>query len=91
MRFLIISPRYGENNSLMGPDALTVPFVACGDLTGFDSDKSYPLELEGTDEAYVFKEPVQPPIRPNYHSYQQRQKQQEQQHSVNRSATSGAL
>lgn len=23
-----------------------MPFVACGDLSGFDADKSYPLELE---------------------------------------------
>lgn len=74
---MTMSSRYGENNALMGPNALTVPFVACGDLTGFDSDKSYPLELEGAGEAYVYKEPVQPPIRPNYHSYQQRQKQEQ--------------
>jgi len=28
-----------------GPDAVMVPFVACGDLSGFDADKSYPLKL----------------------------------------------
>jgi tRNA (cytidine32/guanosine34-2'-O)-methyltransferase len=28
-----------------GPDAVVVPFVACGDLSGFDADKSYPLRL----------------------------------------------
>lgn len=30
----------------MGPNAVIVPFVACGDLSGLDADKSYPLELE---------------------------------------------
>ncbi len=69
--------RYGANNQLFGPSALVVPFVACGDLCGFDSDKSYPLELQGEDEnsasvPYVHHAPVQPPIRPNYYSYQQR-------------------
>ena len=33
-------------NALLGPEALVVPFVACGDLSGFDADKSYPLELD---------------------------------------------
>lgn len=37
-------------NKLLGIPSVTslvVPFVACGDLTntGFDSDKSYPLEM----------------------------------------------
>jgi hypothetical protein len=34
------------NNAVLGPCALVVPFVACGDLSGFDADKSYPLQLE---------------------------------------------
>lgn len=52
-----------------------MPFVACGDLCGFDSDKSYPLELAAADGAavpYEYRAPVQPPIRPNYLTYQQR-------------------
>ena len=65
--------RYGEGNKLLGPSSLVIPFVACGDLTGFDPDKSYPLELGGTD-VYTFIPPVQPPINPNYHSYQVRNK-----------------
>lgn len=70
----------------MGPAALVVPFVACGDLNGYDADKSYPLELdestgngasgEAGNEAkgyqYVYHPPVQPPIHPNYYTYQQR-------------------
>ena len=68
-------------NGLVGPSALVVPFVACGDLSGFDydPDKSYPLHLEegqkkGGDEEYTYKAPVQPPISPNYHSALERKK-----------------
>jgi hypothetical protein len=92
-----------------------VPFVACGDLSGFDADKSYPLQLtsvpanmtllrkdattpssetatagEQTSSAgvayvYTYHEPVQPPIRPNYHSYQtQLGQQQTATHKVNK-------
>ena len=70
----LLDHKYGESNGLQGPSNIVVPFVACGDVSGFDSDKSYPLQLEGEDIEYVFREPVQPPIRPNYHSFQQRQK-----------------
>ena len=45
-----------------------VPFLACGDLSGFDSDKSYPLEIEG-QESFVYHEPVQKPIHPPYFEY----------------------
>lgn len=38
-----------------------IPFIACGSLDGFDSDKTYPLEQE---QGYL--EPVQPPINPAY-------------------------
>jgi tRNA (cytidine32/guanosine34-2'-O)-methyltransferase len=55
----------------MGPNALVVPFVACGDLTGYDADKSYPLQLENEQE-YVYHDPVQPPVHPNYYTYQQK-------------------
>ena len=66
----------GSNEVTGGPSSVIVPFVACGTLSGFDSDKSYPLELgsEGGEESvpYTFRSPVQPPIRPNYHSALQR-------------------
>lgn len=38
-----------------------IPFVVCGDLRGFDSDMTYPL-----DENYVHHEVVQPPTSPPY-------------------------
>jgi hypothetical protein len=112
-RYVRYAPVTG--NALLGPSALVVPFVACGDLNGYDADKSYPLDLNelsltvpegsGTDAAaadtttaaapptgfpsssssssssaqaeeqkyeYVYRPPVQPPIHPNYYTYQQR-------------------
>ncbi len=39
----------------------SVPFVACGDLSGWDADQSYSLPLD-----YVALPPVQPPTAPAY-------------------------
>ncbi|KAL1429254.1 hypothetical protein MTO96_016469 [Rhipicephalus appendiculatus] len=47
------------------PNRTMVPFVICGDLDGFDSDRTYPLELD-KDKGYEFCKPVQPPIDPPY-------------------------
>ena len=77
--FLLDHSYSSEVNEVTGgPLSVIVPFVACGTLSGFDSDKSYPLEL-GAEEGeggeavpYSFRAPVQPPIRPNYHSALQR-------------------
>ena len=33
------------NNQPEGPNRCIVPFLACGDLSGFDSDKTYPLQV----------------------------------------------
>ncbi|KMT15606.1 hypothetical protein BVRB_3g059520 isoform A [Beta vulgaris subsp. vulgaris] len=50
---------------LEGPNKVYIPFLACGDLGGYDSDRSYPLPqvAEGT---YKSLDPVQPPIAPPY-------------------------
>lgn len=55
----------------------TVPFLACGDLSGWDADRSYELHLPdpqqqqqvGTAAAagsYVVLEPVQKPVHAAY-------------------------
>ena len=76
MDAFLLDHKYGDHNPVCGgPLSIIVPFVACGSLCGFDSDKSYPLQLPGETEEYVFREPVQPPIRPNYYSAQERQKE----------------
>ena len=56
-----------QSTALMGPAAVVVPFVACGDLRGFDPDKSYALST-----TYVYQAPIQPPLHPNYFTYQTR-------------------
>lgn len=51
-----------------GIDRLIVPFVACGDLVGYDADATYPLDAEG-EPAYVYHEPTQKPTTPAYRAY----------------------
>ncbi|KAL4220793.1 putative tRNA (cytidine(32)/guanosine(34)-2'-O)-methyltransferase [Mactra antiquata] len=53
-----------DYNNLTGPNRVIVPFLACGDLSGFDSDKTYPLQLPGRD--YEYHAPTQSPIDPPY-------------------------
>ena len=59
------------------PNDVVVPFMACGDLSGYDADQSYDLPTfddEGEEEntgalgggRYKPLEPVQPPIAPPY-------------------------
>ncbi|XP_023646995.2 tRNA (cytidine(32)/guanosine(34)-2'-O)-methyltransferase [Paramormyrops kingsleyae] len=52
-------------NQLEGPNRVIVPFLACGDLSAFDSDRTYPLQLDPSKE-YKYTPPTQPPIRPPY-------------------------
>lgn len=54
----------GEDNPHDNKEKTTrwiAPFIACGDLSAFDSDASYQLP-----EDYVSLDPVQPPIAPPY-------------------------
>lgn len=52
-------------NQLEGPNRIIVPFLACGDLSAFDSDRTYPLQLDASKE-YRYTPPTQPPICPPY-------------------------
>ncbi len=55
-----------------GPSKLIVPFLACGDLRGFDADQSCPLPStsgagsEKAESAYQSLALVQPPIASPY-------------------------
>lgn len=56
---------------MCGVNRVLVPFIACGDLSGWDSDKTYGLELptiiyEHDEKRYVYKPVVQPPTDPAY-------------------------
>ena len=52
-------------NQLDGLSRIIVPFVTSGDLSAYDSDCSYPLDLEDGSE-YKCTPPRQPPISPPY-------------------------
>ena len=54
-----------ESATLDGSNAVVVPFVACGDLSGFDADQSYPLQIEGEAE-YKHLPPVAAPLSASY-------------------------
>lgn len=51
-----------SSGELSREERLIVPFLACGDLSGYDADQSYDLP----DEHYVSLDPVQPPTAPAY-------------------------
>lgn len=61
-------------NAMTGLNRVIVPFVACGDLRGYDSDKNYPLQVG--DDAYEYHEPVQKPINPPYKTFLESKKAQ---------------
>lgn len=61
----LLDHKYSAVNSLTGVNRVIVPFLACGDLSGFDSDKTYPLK-SGGDEPYEPLTPTQSPINPPY-------------------------
>ena len=54
-------------------DRSAVPFIACGDLNGFDNSKEGFLDADKSYEVDVLKqehlEPVCKPIRPAYETY----------------------
>lgn len=61
----LLDHKYCDFNQFTGVNRFIVPFNACGDLSAYDSDKSYPLLLDG-QTSYEYKEPVQAPIDPPY-------------------------
>ena len=65
----LLDHKYTDFNQFVGPNRYIVPFLACGDLSAYDSDKSYPLNLGAAAAAYKYHEPVQKPIDPPYKTY----------------------
>eukprot|EP00752_Nemacystus_decipiens_P009802 g8750.t1 len=80
----LLDHAYSAANKRLGPANLVVPFVACGDLSGFDADKSYPLDMDqdtlGKDgyshrvsgAGYKRIPPAQMPIKPPHETYRMR-------------------
>jgi hypothetical protein len=61
---------FHEAEELCNLRKIYVPVVTCGDLSGYDSDTTYP-----TPEGYVTLPPVQSPISPPYAEAVARKKQ----------------
>lgn len=61
--FLNISNK--DFSNLHGINRVIIPFLVCGDLSAYDSDTTYPLQLPG-EEPYQYRPPVAPPIAPPY-------------------------
>lgn len=58
-----------DDGEMSDVNRLVIPFIVCGDLRGFDADKTYGLELgggSGTADEYRYREVVQKPIAPAY-------------------------
>jgi tRNA (cytidine32/guanosine34-2'-O)-methyltransferase len=62
--FLDVSNK--DFSSLSGVNRIIIPFLVCGDVSAYDSDTTYPLQLDG-EEPYQYHPPVQPPIAPPYY------------------------
>ncbi|KAI7894699.1 FtsJ-like methyltransferase-domain-containing protein [Mucor mucedo] len=57
----LLDLQYDSMNELTGPNRTIVPFIACGDLNGYDADRTYPLT-----SSYKQLDPLQPPITAPY-------------------------
>lgn len=57
----LLDHKYTDFNELEGINRVIVPFLACGDLSAFDSDRTYSLGPE-----YQYHPPTQQPINPPY-------------------------
>ena len=71
----LLDYKYDDSN-LVGINRMIVPFLACGDLSGYDADQSYSLlEVSNNNvdinDDYSYHEPIQRPINPSYASYMQ--------------------
>ncbi|CAO3629315.1 unnamed protein product [Cunninghamella blakesleeana] len=57
----LLDMHYDIKNELVGPNRTIVPYIACGDINGYDSDRTYPLQ-----PSYTSLDPLQPPITAPY-------------------------
>jgi len=58
----LLDHSYTDFNQLTGPNRVIVPFLACGDLSAYDSDMTYCL----SEADYKYTPPAQMPIDPPY-------------------------
>jgi len=63
----LLDHSYTDFNQLEGINRVIVPFLACGDLSAYDSDRTYGLDIREGEE-YAYLPPTQAPINPPYKS-----------------------
>jgi len=63
----LLDHSYTDFNQLEGINRVIVPFLACGDLSAYDSDRTYGLDIREGEE-YEYLPPTQAPINPPYKS-----------------------
>eukprot|EP00301_Raphidiophrys_heterophryoidea_P019483 c4416_g1_i1.p1 GENE.c4416_g1_i1~~c4416_g1_i1.p1 ORF type:complete len:782 (+),score=198.61 c4416_g1_i1:718-3063(+) len=63
-----LSPSSSHTQERKNIQDVCVPFVACGDLYGYDADQSYPLQGDSSDE-YESRDACQAPTQPAYKAY----------------------
>ncbi|XP_023336117.1 putative tRNA (cytidine(32)/guanosine(34)-2'-O)-methyltransferase [Eurytemora carolleeae] len=63
----LLDHSYTDFNQLEGVNRVIVPFLACGDLSAYDSDRTYGLDIREGEE-YKYLPPTQSPINPPYKS-----------------------
>ena len=61
----LLDHAYTDFNQLEGINRVIVPFLACGDLSAHDSDRTYGLDIK-EGETYEYRPPTQAPIDPPY-------------------------
>lgn len=65
----LLDQNYDDDfNSLVGVNRVIVPFLACGDLSAYDADMTYPAAAKAK-EGDATKRPTQPPINPPYKQF----------------------
>lgn len=60
----LLDHAYTDFDQLEGINRVIVPFLACGDLSAYDSDRTYSLKELGGE--YTYRPPTQAPINPPY-------------------------
>lgn len=86
----LISPylnvTYTDFGNLTGINRKVIPYLVCGDLSGWDSDTTYPLKLSEGEE-YRYHEPVQPPLAPPHEKSKNKLSKMKESHAANISTT----
>jgi tRNA (cytidine32/guanosine34-2'-O)-methyltransferase len=67
----LLNYQYGPDHEMLGANRVLVPFMACGDINGYDADQTYPL-----GDSYQHLEPIQKPINPPYKSFLERKQKE---------------